>query len=69
MSDAITDSYTSTKDLFTLCCGFVAMVLDYDVTIKVLGFLIVSRFGLNGVGWGGYVFMFVCLMRLTLHES
>lgn len=44
-SDAITEPYNRTKDLFTLRCSFVAMVLDYDVTIKVLGFLIESWWG------------------------
>lgn len=47
MSDAITDSYNRTKDLFTLRCSSVAMVLDYDVTIKGLGFLIERMDG----GW------------------
>lgn len=49
-SDAITESYNRTKDLFTLHCSFVAMVLDYDVTIQVLGFLIESWCGMDG-GW------------------
>lgn len=31
-----------TKGLFTLCCGFVAMVLHRDVTIQVLSFQIKS---------------------------
>lgn len=49
-SDAITDSYNRTKDLFTLCCSFVPMVLDYDVTIKVLGFLIEGWCGMERRG-------------------
>ena len=45
-------SQNRTKELFTLCCGFVAMVLDYDVTIQVLSFLIESWCGMDGGGGG-----------------
>lgn len=47
-SDAITESHYRTKDLFTLCCSFVAMVLVYDVMIQVLSFLIGSLGGMDG---------------------
>lgn len=49
-SDAITGSYNRTKDLFTLCCTLVAMVLYYDVTIKVLDFFIESWCGRDAGG-------------------
>lgn len=59
-SDAITEAYNRTKDLFTQRCSFIAIVLGYDVTIKVLGFLIESWLGCVcmcvGVGvWVRYV--------------
>lgn len=49
-SDAITGSCNRTKDLFTLCCTLVAMVLYYDVTIKVLDFFIESWCGRDAGG-------------------